>query len=191
MTTAVEVKRCEACGEEYTGVHFEVGMCISCRRWRDYGKPCRVCGSNNIDFRQVITGELKRDFAELVMLTQDVLFESEPAVKDATNPRTWANMTNFDMRRRIEVLKGIAQNNGLRLPRGTLAAIGTEVIREIDGVSWHCLETPNGLVQLRKVEGKAEGDFSCQWCQRPFMVRIGWFNHEKACKSNPAVMLKV
>ena len=190
MTTIVETKRCPLCGEEYTGIHLEIGMCMVCRRWRAYGVPCTVCGSRNIDLRQVITGELKRDFAELVMLTQDHLFEHEPLVKDATDPRRWANMTNTWIRQRIEVLRGIAAVNGLRLPTGTLVAIGREVVRNIDGEEWVCLETPNGMTMLHKVEGKPEGDFSCQWCQRTFTVRIAWFKHEPACVANPAVIAK-
>ena len=190
MTTETK-QRCEVCGEEYTKIHVEVGMCIPCRRWRPYGKPCLVCGSNNLDFRQVIVGELKRDFAELVMLTQDVLFDSEPFVKEAVDPRKWANMTNSWMRQRIEVLRGLAAVNGLRLPRGVQAAVGREVTRTIDGEDWECLETPNGLVQLRKVEGLPEGDFLCRYCNRVFSVRIAWYKHEPACKSNPVVMAKL
>lgn len=189
-TTEEAVKTCAICGENYKGIHVEVGMCMACRRWRDYGVPCKVCGSNQIDLRQVITGELKRDYVDLIMLTQDLLFEHEPLVKDACDPRRWANMTNSWLRQRIEALRGIAAFNGLQLPTGVLSAAGREVVRSIDGEDWLCLETPNGLTMLHRVEGKAEGDFLCQWCKRSFRVRIAWFRHEPACASNPAVIAR-
>ncbi|GEM_PF-6969148 len=192
MTTrsigVVDGFRCDVCQEEYTGIHMEIGMCIPCKRWRAYGKPCGECGSTNIDFRQVIVSELKMEFAELVMLTQDSLHDYEPVVKECVNPLRWANMTNSWMRQKIFELKGIAMNAGLAVPHASAVAAGREVTRVIDGEAWVCLETPNGLTMLHKVDGSPKGDFVCQYCQGTYKVRIAWYNHEKGCKQNPATL---
>lgn len=168
-----------------------VGMCMTCRRWRTYGEPCYVSPEHVIDLRQVITQELKAEFVELVLITQDALFDNEPTVKAAANPLFWANCTNGELRSYITLLRGIAVTNGIPLPGKTGADfLRAEVIKNIDGEDWVCLEGPNGISPLRRVEAKPEGDFACQYCGKSWKVRIAWYNHEKACPKRPVAVAR-
>ena len=168
--------------------HVEVGLCFTCKRWRLYGGKCPVCGNANIQLRQVITSELKAQFAELVMVVQDVLHDSEKAVRDAVNPLFWANCTKGGLRQAITVLSGLASVNGLQLPGSHIATLGEERIRSIDGEEWWCRETPQGIIPVRRVKRVAGGDFTCQYCQARFQVRIQHFNHEKVCSLRPVAV---
>lgn len=193
MTTQIVATTwtCEICQEKIPEgrVHVELGMCLTCRRWRSYGKPCPVC-NGVVGMRQVIERELMKEFADLVLITQDALFDHELLVKQSADPRFWMNHTKTQLRQRIDELRGIAARNGIPLPPGTLKALGREVTRNIDGEDWVCLETPSGLVQLHRVEVKVGGDFTCAHCGRAFKVRIAWFKHEEACVQNPTVIAR-
>lgn len=189
MVMAVKTWTCEICQEviEEGKTHFELGLCFTCRRWRPYGKPCPVC-RGEITLRQVIAKELMKEFVDLVLVTQDALFDLDPIVKASTDPRFWMNHTKTQLRDRITLLRGIAATNGIPLPLGSLQALGKEVVHRIDGEDWICLETPAGMTQLRRVEAKPEGDFRCAHCGKSWKVRIAWFQHEKSCSQNPALV---